>query len=216
MIKAGAKAQMIDRISAFFRTARHTDHLQALAPGQLPDNTPHGTRRGRHNDGLALFRLQYVIQSDPGRVPRHPQNAHRSGQRRKIGIDRPDFRIRHHRMAGPTGAPDHDVAHLEPRTLSGDHLAHAAGFHCAANVDRRRVGFRRIHAPTHIGIQRLPDHPHQNFARPGRVQLRGLKAKIIQCRRATGAAGQHDAGIFGHWAQILWLVQTNDLPIRPD
>src|SRR5438105_4616109 len=61
------------------------------------------------------------------------------------------------RVGLPAGARKDDIALGKGGIVRGDHLAHRADLHHAADRHGRRIGRAIAHAPTHIRIERQPD-----------------------------------------------------------
>ena len=70
-------------------------------------------------------------------------------------------------MALPAGPSLDDVAGFEVGMVRLEHAAHRATHHHAADLDRRRIGFRRTHTAAHVGVEGEKERFQQNFAGPG-------------------------------------------------
>ena len=109
------------------------------------------------------------------------------------------------RMGLPAGARQHDVALGKAGIVRGDHLAHRAAFHHAADRHRRRIGRPVAHAPAHIGIERQPDGAQQHLALAGRRRRVFLDAEVGRLGLADGARDENDAFGLGHGCFLRFL-----------
>ncbi|MND81649.1 hypothetical protein D3C80_734530 [compost metagenome] len=162
MVDAGVEAQLVDHITALFRTARHTDHAQPLDLRHLADHRAHRPGRRCDHQGFAGLRLADVHQAHVRSHARHTQypESHRRAWQRG---NRNDAATVIDAVALPTGGTDHQVTFLKLRIQRTLDPADSAPGHDFADFHRCGVGRCVTHAPAHVGIQRQENGLEQHL-----------------------------------------------------
>ncbi|MNI48075.1 hypothetical protein D3C73_1026230 [compost metagenome] len=162
MVDAGVEAQLVDHITALFRTARHTDHAQPLDLRHLADHRAHRPGRRCDHQGFAGFRLADVHQAHVRGHAGHTQHPEGHGRAWQRG-NRNDAATVIDAVALPTGGTDHQVTFLKLRIQRTLDPADSAPGHDFADFHRCGVGRCVTHASAHVGIQRQENGLEQHL-----------------------------------------------------
>jgi hypothetical protein len=87
MIHAGIEAQFFHHEAALVRSARDADRAASLDLGDLPDHRADRARCRGDCNGLARLRSAYLQEARIGRHARHTEDAQRSRDRCRRGIE---------------------------------------------------------------------------------------------------------------------------------
>ena len=204
VVDAFVKAKVVLGHGAFVRAARNADDAQPVRLGDLADHRADRTRCRRDDECFTLLRATIFHQTLPAGKSGHAQNTKRRGDRHLIRIDLAQLVRWQHAVGGPAQHPERMIAGFEVGAVGGDDLPDRTALHRAADRHRGRIGFRVVHAATHIGVKRHVFHTDQHFAVAGGGHGPFFKAEVIGGRGPVRARRKHNSfHLVGHFAFLL-------------
>ncbi len=149
----------------FCRTAGDADHAAAEDLADLARDRPDRTRRARHDDGVAFFRLPDVEHPEVGREPGDAEHAEIRGDgiltghgHHPVGAGAGD------RVVRPINHPEDEVPDLVVRAARLHDLADRTAAHRVADLDAGDVGVEAVHPDPDSGVERQVQGSDERFA----------------------------------------------------
>ena len=211
MVDAGVEAEFLHGEIAFLPAAGDAHGACAFRLRELADDSADRTRCGGYDERASGLRRDDVIDAIPCRDARHAERADKSLQGHAGRIDLAQVLAVGQRIKLPAAVVRHDlVAHGEIFVPGGNDLAGGSGDHHVVDLLARGVGFRLVHAPAHIGIERHPEVLHEHLAVRRLACFFREEAEIAFLRLALRTRSQHEALVHRHRLFSLMLFRASN------
>ena len=213
---ARVEAQLVHDVVALLSRPGDADHPVTPDLRNLPHDRPYRPRRGRHDDHVAVLQPADLKEADVGGEPRHAEHPEGGRDGRRPGVEPADTAAVGEPVLLPTDPGEHEVALGEPVVARRHDLPHRPPGHHAAQLDRRRVGRPRVHAPPHVGVEREVDGADEHLPRGGLRRRRLDHPEVGLGGEPVGAGVEQNpaVGASGHLERSLHGLRTTTAAIR--
>ena len=157
MVERCIETELVLDVAALVGPAGDTDDPRTVALRKLTGHGANRARCGRHDDGLAGFRLADIGEADIGGHARHPQNAERGRDRRLLRVELQEAIARHCAVELPAITAHRVVAFAETGVVRVRDLADDTALDDLADFGGAGIGALSADAAAHVRVERQID-----------------------------------------------------------
>ena len=199
------ETEFVDDVLALLDGTGDTNHPTPLDPRDLTDDCSNRTRRRGNDHGLARLWLSNIEQTHVCRLTRHPKHPDGCRERCQRRVELADAAAIGEGVLLPPVAAQHEVPDIVSVEVRLDHAGDGATGHDVADLEPSHVGRTRVHAPSHVRVEREINRPAEHLTLGGARNLGLDETEIGIFRKSLGPRRELNLSVHE--------VLTCDLPL---